>query len=157
MTDQPKKRITFNSNKYQNRIIYVTFIPSLIIALVITICIILYQLSLLNAVLYSDERPSIEFIKNRGYFIIFFSWTFFMSLLIWAFRVSESLVGPFVRIIRELDEILEGKVQRNIIARPKDKLANELLKRINVFLEKSAECESVEKLNVLKRSDLENR
>ncbi len=157
MTDQPKKRITFNSNKYQNRIIYVTFIPSLIIALVITICIILYQLSLLNAVLYSDERPSIEFIKNRGYFIIFFSWTFFMSLLIWAFRVSESLVGPFVRIIRELDEILEGKVQRNIIARPKDKLANELLKRINVFLEKSAECESVEKLNVFKRSDLENR
>ncbi len=157
MSDQPKKRNYFIANKYQNSIVYVTFIPSLIIALVITICIILYQLSLMNAVINSEVGPGIEFIKNRGAIIIVVVWVFFMSNMIWAFHVSKNLVGPFVRITRELDEIVNGKAQKKIVARPKDGLANELLKPINLLLEKSAESELVEKLNVYPRSELEDR
>ena len=58
----------------------------------------------------------------------------FVSL--WTFDISNKLVGPFERILRELDEINEGKKKGPLKAREGDEMFDELLKRINKLLEK---------------------
>jgi|GEM_PF-1715547 len=58
---------------------------------------------------------------------------FIFSMLVLA--VSQDVVGPFDRINRELDDIIAGRSKRTIVVRPRDKLAQELLKRVNVLIE----------------------
>jgi len=50
--------------------------------------------------------------------------------------MSSDLVGAFERITRELDEVIEGKEKKIIRARIPDELANELLKRINILIQR---------------------
>ena len=52
-----------------------------------------------------------------------------------AFIISHRMVGGFGRVLHELDEVIAGRSKRTIIARPKDDLFNELLKRVNVLIE----------------------
>ena len=54
-------------------------------------------------------------------------------LLIVAHKISLRIVGPFDRIIRELDEHIEGKRKGAIVLRKDDKF-EPLVKRINKLL-----------------------
>jgi len=56
-------------------------------------------------------------------------------ILIIAHRITHSIVGPFDRIVRELDEHLEGKNRGPIIIRKTDKFSP-LVDRINKLLYK---------------------
>ncbi len=48
--------------------------------------------------------------------------------------MSNDVVGPLDRIIRELDEVIDGGARQPITVRQRDELAHELLKRVNVLV-----------------------
>jgi len=59
---------------------------------------------------------------------------FFLMSLIGAYIISHKMVGAFGRIIRELDEIIDGRSQRMITCRSGDTLTKALLERVNVLI-----------------------
>ncbi len=64
---------------------------------------------------------------------ILIAYCFIFGLL--ALALSQNLIGPFDRINRELDDIIAGRSKKIIVVRPRDKLAQTLLKRVNVLIE----------------------
>ena len=57
----------------------------------------------------------------------------FIGLLSWAFFLTNRIVGPVERMIRELDERLRGTASGPIILRPKD-LLRPLAEKINLVI-----------------------
>ncbi len=126
----------FHINKYQLKIILLSLIPSLIVCLFTSLMVRKYYFDTIDVLLFDSVADSVEFITKRGIVIVATIWAFFIFTFILAVTVSGNLVGAFLRIIKELDEILEGKDKKQIMARKRDGLANELLVRINKVLEK---------------------
>ncbi len=60
-----------------------------------------------------------------------------LAMVTWTYVASRHVLGPFDRLLRELDEILDGRRERKPLrCRPKDDLAKELLKRVNKLIER---------------------
>ena len=59
---------------------------------------------------------------------------FLFVILLLSFLISKNLVGAFDRILKELDEVIDGKDRNKIGVRVRDDLANELLSRVNVLI-----------------------
>ena len=135
---QYRKRF-FRANQYQKRIIALAFIPVIIIIVFTWIIMEVFYRAMIGVILYQSSAEAVRMI-NQWSGIIFVG---FLAVLIgtifWSFSVSLNLVGAFERIIRELDELIDNKSNKTLKARPKDDLANELLKRINVLIEQSAQ------------------
>lgn len=66
-------------------------------------------------------------------FLVIFCFLMFCVLL-WTCYTSNKILGPYKRIIRELDETLQGTRKGPITVRKGDELFEELLKRINVLI-----------------------
>ncbi len=60
----------------------------------------------------------------------------FLFIVLWTYYVSNKIVGPFERVLREVDDILAGKGKKNIGIRSKDGMFEELVKRINALVER---------------------
>jgi len=127
-----KSRKLFNiANKYQQNIILVSLITS---ALIFS--------AFIGVVIISDpyifkQATVAQIALLRTYVVwglIFAMAAMLMAALMVAFIISHHLVGAFGRIIRELDEVIEGKRVKTITARPYDELANNILKRVNVLV-----------------------
>jgi len=58
-----------------------------------------------------------------------------IALLIFSLKLTHSLVGPYNRIVRELDECLSGERKGKIILRDGDKF-DSLIERVNRLLER---------------------
>ena len=60
-----------------------------------------------------------------------------MLVIFWTVQISSSYIGSYERICNELDGALAGKKGARIEVRKNDKIFNELLKRIDVLLQKN--------------------
>lgn len=143
MTIQKIKRSIATSNKYQEKVIRLLLFPWALLLTILSIAFVIIMSNLVNDVkqgLHIDYGNALlQWLRlNYGY-IVFGLCVFFILVVKIAFKVSEELVGPFTRILPELDAVIEGRSQRKIAARPKDELAKELLKRVNVLIEKYIE------------------
>ncbi|MDD5044901.1 MAG: hypothetical protein PHU91_02575 [Candidatus Omnitrophica bacterium] len=58
------------------------------------------------------------------------------AILFWAYKISHTIIGPFDRIVRELDERVEGKIIGHILVRKKDKFWP-LVEKINKLIDKA--------------------
>lgn len=123
MLSQQQRRIFSIDNKYQARIVLLAFFPTLTICLFLVVLVILVQLNL------ASQSQAL-----LGVVVFIFS-SLFVLALIRAFVLSHNLVGPFPRIIRELDEVIAGRSNKVISARPDDDLAKELLARVNILIQ----------------------
>lgn len=56
-------------------------------------------------------------------------------ILVFAYKVTHKIVGPYSRVLRELDESISGTRQGPIILRSKDKF-QPLVDKINILLER---------------------
>lgn len=74
--------------------------------------------------------------SRRVFYILLFASPFsILAILILAYKLTHKIVGPFDRIVRELDERVQGKKTGHIILRKKDKF-HPLVKGINKLLDK---------------------
>ncbi len=133
----PNKRSLFRINKYQSEIFFISLVPALILAILLTLHLRFFHGKLLDVLLYGTFEESLKFINNMTLFILMVIWVFFIFVTVWAYFVSKNTLGSFPRIIKELEEINLKKEVKYLRARPDDKLATELLKRINILIKNS--------------------
>jgi hypothetical protein len=134
-----KKRKGFLTtyNKYQEKIVLLSFIPSFCILFVFTVSLFFIRSEIVNnvrnGVHLNYAFVLMHWIHHSYNYIIWGVCGIFILSAIWAFKIAHELLGAFNRIIKELDEVIEGRRTKSISARPEDGLAQELLKRINVL------------------------
>ncbi len=131
----PRKFISFNPNRFQKPLINFLLFPCTITFAVLFVYIgfLYYDVT---SKMYSLRLSNPLLIDQRILSIIIILWVLLFFVLYWAYRVSSQLVGAFDRILRELDEYLDGKGKKHIHSRKNDKLADELLKRINALIDR---------------------
>ena len=136
MADYVKRKQFFRANKYQRPIIFLALIPTLLFCLVSTLFVLYFHRELVHMIKYNSEIHSVELMNQGRTIIVSTIWIFFMIVYVWAQLVSSKLVGAFERVIKDLDNVLMGNLKKPIRARDNDYLANELLARINKFIDK---------------------
>lgn len=148
MTGQIKRLLFVNVNKYQQKIL----IPALIICLLACsgafyALYYVYYLDQNIAVVchidsYSMSHAVPWFIRMHSFnkvvpWIIFGVTTALLIILCWLFWVSNKMLGPSVRVLQEMDDVLSGKRTDPIGTRNGDEFFEEMLLRINALIKKS--------------------
>ena len=85
---------------------------------------------------------SIKFVSEWAFALLSILLLYLGCGFLWAYAVSNDVVGPFDRIIRELDEVIDGGARQPITVRQRDELAHELLKRVNVLVKNLPDSDS---------------
>ena len=136
MFKQKQRKSFTTSNKYQEKIILMAFIPVWLILLALVFSLIVIREEIIKAGSSTHSVSMfLSWIHQWYAFIIVGLCALFILIVFLAFRISEDLLGAFTRIIPEMDAIIEGRLNKLITARPSDDLANDLLKRVNVFIQ----------------------
>jgi hypothetical protein len=126
----------FRANKYQKKIIILAFLPVITIIVLMWLFLSVFYQEMVGVILYQSSTQAVKTINHWGAIIGVGFMALLIGVLYWSFSLSLHLVGAFERIIKELDEVIGGRSSKPLSARPKDELANELLKRINVLIER---------------------
>lgn len=147
-SSQFKRLLFVNVNKYQQQVL----LPSAIICLLACIGVFyaMYYINYVDqnvAVLCKIETSRLAqdvpwFMRLHSFnkvvpWIFFASTVVLLGILCWMYNVSNKLLGPSARVLKELDEILSGQRKDPIGTRPGDELFEELLKRINTLIQKA--------------------
>ncbi len=129
MTKKPYKRsLLFHINTFQKQLI----LPVMLSCLFSLVCLAyLYYYSDVGRLIYNDQY---YFLKMALPWILIS--LAFLFIVLWTYYVSNKIVGPFERVLREVDDILAGKGKKKIGIRSKDGMFEELVKRINALVER---------------------
>ena len=129
MTKKPYRRsLLFHINDFQKRLIF----PVLLSCLFSFVCLAyLYCYSDVGRLIYNDQY---YFLKMALPWILIS--IAFLFIVLWTYYVSNKIVGPFERVLREVDDILAGKGKKKIGTRKGDVMFEELVKRINALVER---------------------
>ena len=122
------------SNKYQEQMIFIVFLPSVVTFLTFILIILIGNPIMSHAILHASSVSAGNMLNQFSSLLVILICFFLFLSIIAAFVVSNSMVGAFGRIIHELDEIIAGNSQKTITSRPQDTLSADLLKRINVLV-----------------------
>ena len=133
-TKKPRN-VFVTANKYQQEMIFLTFLPSALIFLAFSFIVFLGNPAVIRAVFHTSFSTPETSINLFSEAIVFLMCFFFLLSLYAAFIISHNMIGAFGRIIREMDEVISGHSERIISSRPDDTLTKDLLKRINVLIE----------------------
>ena len=132
--NKKSRNIFKSSNKYQDQIIFLVYFPTVFTFLAFILIVFIGNPFMAHAMLHATSSHIGNLLSQFSSLIVLVICLFFFLSLVAAFIISNSLVGAFERIIRELDEIIAGGPRKFIVSRPKDTLSADLLKRINVLV-----------------------
>jgi hypothetical protein len=135
MTKYKNRKLFLHTNKYQRQIINTALLPSLMFCVLISVFCLRFRFEIIDLLVYGTRPLSLAFIDKWLIVIVLGLWLFFIFILYQTFTISLSLVGPFERINKELDETIKGETRHHIKARDDDTLANELLERVNILID----------------------
>jgi len=136
MTEKKSRNILLNINKFQKLIIYPILIFCVIAGLMVYLTLE-YNIRVsidpkehtilnINAAQYREALPYM-LIAIAVMLICIIGWTYF---------ISNRIVGPHDRIIRELDDVIDGKNKRSLTVRKDDKMFAEIVDRINKLIDR---------------------
>lgn len=128
------RNVFLTANKHQDKIVLMCFIPSLLIFLAFIALVFIGNPMVTKAIFHSSIPSMTNLIYMFTAAIVFILCLILVLSIMLSFVISHHIVGPFGRIIKELDDIVEGKSKRLITSRPGDDLAEDLLKRVNVLV-----------------------
>jgi len=128
---KPYKRNFFTHiNQFQKNLLYSVLVPCFIGCIIILLCLdyLYYDYhAFLNRYEYRHIKYVILWLLPTIAFILFG-----VSMIM--FYASNKIVGPYDRIIHELDDMLEKGERRALSVRKGDKMFEELLKRFNKLI-----------------------
>jgi len=138
MTEKSKRDLLNNVTKPQQRIL----IPFYVACLLVCVCLVYFDyLIFRHPLLLHPEYylPPIEdqqflVIKKTMILLTVLISTSLLFLVYWAYVVSNRILGPYERILRELDKMIEEKKGRPLKVRSQDEMFGELLQRINKLM-----------------------
>ncbi len=133
--NRKKRNVFLTANKYQDKIILLSFLPSAFIFLAFMAIVFIGNPIITKAIYHSSYPEMVKMVLTFTGAIVFCICLIVLLSMIMSFVISHHIVGPFGRIIKELDDVLAGKNQKMITSRPGDDLATEVLKRVNPLVD----------------------
>ena len=134
-TDKRKRNIFKTVNKYQRDIIFLIFIPLVLMFWILFISTVIDNPILFRTIFHVSLKEWYRWASFFSTGLIYGLGAVLVLSLIVSFYIAHYLLGAFNRIIQELDEVIDGRSTRMISGRPGDRLAGELLKRVNVLVD----------------------
>ena len=124
------------TNPYQRPLILLPVLTSLLFCGIITYFILAFRQDLL-ADISGKYRPYLhaDILTRWAILILFNLWLLFVIIVIQAFHLAGVTLGPFERLISELDHGIKTKKPKKLKVRQENKLALNLVQRINVLIE----------------------
>ena len=126
-------------NKYQEKIVLMAIAPTAILFSTLLALLIFGNPAIMQR-FFNLPLDELMIIISKISFVIV--WILFIVTIVFVamvFKVSHNLLGAFGRIIRELDDVIDGKSKNVIYARPGEELSGDLLKRVNVLIKSYTE------------------
>ncbi|MFC1666566.1 hypothetical protein ACFL0P_01660 [Candidatus Omnitrophota bacterium] len=137
MNKQSRRKKVF-ANKMHREIFLLVFLASLLPALIVTVCLY-YLIFNITAQQFGIPEAIAYNIIPAARKVILILWLVapisILTILIFAYKISHRIIGPFDRIVRELDECIDGKKQGHVAIRKADKF-RPLVDRINKLLDR---------------------
>lgn len=126
-----KRKLLTTHNHFQRRFLYPVVISFFIGCGVAWLSLVYFYVLDMpgNSVKFEQFRHVIPL------FLVIFCFLMFCVML-WTCYTSNKILGPYKRIIRELEETLQGTRKGPITVRKGDELFEELLKRVNILIQK---------------------
>ncbi len=132
------KRYKTFANKLHRDIFLTVLAAALLPCFIVTIALYYLIFSVMSGQLGIPEAIAYNIIpaarKVSLYLILAAPASVFIMLII-AYQVTFRIIGPFDRIVRELDNVIEGKKEGHIVIRKKDKF-QPLVDGINRLIDK---------------------
>jgi len=82
-------------------------------------------------------EPSSDWIQRAIPFLLTAAVIMMFMVIFWSFHISNQYLGPYERVIVDLDDVLSGVTKGPVKSRKGDIIFQELLKRINILIEKT--------------------
>lgn len=138
MPSKPKRSLLFHTNKFQRRILLPVLIPCLTLSIISLTCLIyVCYLSDLGPIVQKYDVDLSLAQVAVPWFLMTFS-LLIVCVAFWACAVSNKIVGPYERILKDLDHVIESNSKSPVQVRKGDEMFEELLKRVNVLIERSS-------------------
>ncbi len=132
-----KRKRFLGINRWQRQSIKLSVAPVLVLFLFMFLLIEVFQTQLRDVIITSSDEATIVALTRWGVWLFLALAACFLAVVTSTYAASRHVLGPFDRLLRELDEMLDGRRERKPLGvRPKDHLASELLKRVNKLIEK---------------------
>ena len=120
-------------NRFQRPIIRIV-IASSFVTIILAACAAYLYYDTTEIIIHPFKE--ISFLKITVLVLLMILPLAFYFVIVNAYRVSNRLLGPFERVLEELDTIIEKREKRHIQARQDDELAEEILKRVNTLIDR---------------------
>ena len=136
MNKKKNKRKRIFANKMHRDIFLLVFLASLLPAIIVAICLYYLIFSITASQLGFPEAIAYNIIPAARKVTIILLTTApvcILLILFFAYKITHKIIGPFDRIVRDLDEYIKGKKEGQIIIRKADKFWP-LVYRINKLL-----------------------
>jgi len=127
------RNIITHLNKFQKQIIFPVLIACLSSCVSTLMCV--------AYIYFPDDYMifnGITIEKLRFYipWILIFTSSLLVVVIFWTYYMSNKLVGPYERIMRDLDKIAEGQSKEALTTRKGDEMFEDLVNRINAIVKK---------------------
>ncbi len=97
----------------------------------------IFQTELRDVIITSTDEAAIVALTRWGVLLFLALAACFLAVVASTYVASRNVLGPFDRLLREMDEMLDGRRERKPLSvRAKDTLAHELVKRVNKLIER---------------------
>ncbi|MBF0386187.1 MAG: hypothetical protein HQL27_10025 [Candidatus Omnitrophica bacterium] len=138
------RNLFVNVNKYQSLILRPILLTAILVCL-FSLFYLFYAHNIAGSARYFLDPQSGELRSNlptqqlmtilRTFPAIL---TFLSAILLiisfWSFLVSNKILGPSTRILKELDEVISTRQKKVISSRKNDVLFEDILKRVNILI-----------------------
>ena len=132
-----KRQRFLSINRWQRQSIKLSVAPVLVLFVFMFLLIEVFQTSLRDVIITSTDEAAIVALTRWGVWLYLALAAWFLAVVASTYVASRNVLGPFDRLLREMDEMLDGRRERKpLTVRPKDDLAKELLKRVNKLIER---------------------
>ena len=111
--------------------------PALVLFLFVFLLIEIFEPELSDVIIRSSDEATVVVLTRWGVWMFVALAACMLAVVTWAYLASRNVLGAIDRLLREMDEMLDGRRERKPLSvRAKDTLAHELVKRVNKLLEK---------------------
>ncbi len=137
MMKSGKRQRFLRINRWQRQSIKLSVAPPLVLFLFMFLLIAICQTEVRDVIITSTDEAAIVALTRWGVWLYLALAACFLAVVASTYVASRNVLGPFDRLLREMDEMLDGRRERKpLTVRPKDDLAKELLKRVNKLIER---------------------
>ena len=138
MSNKNERRKKSFANKMHRDVFLLIFLASLLPALIVAICLYYLIFSVTASQFAIPEAIAYNIIpaaKRVTLILLIAAPVSILIILILVYKITHAIIGPFDRIVSELDEYLKGEKKGRILIRRADKFWP-LVYRINKLLDR---------------------